>query len=130
MRAKPPRNRTRDTAARSRKASRKRLRSTAASSQTPALTSVRSVALPSLTSWHERPLLPLKVASEIIGVSVASLYNFVDQGRLRFRQLGGRTLVDTKSLMALVDNAEEWTPSDRGKEARAKRKQLARAALR
>lgn len=96
--------------------------------RTPAHAIVRVVA--PLSHWRERPLLPLKLASEVAGVSVASLYNFVDQGRLRFRQLGGRTLVETKSLIALVDSAEEWAPSDRGKEARAKRKELARAALR
>ena len=112
------------------KAVRKARRPFTAPAQTPPAVVALSAALPSMTSWRERPLLPLKLASEIVGVSVASLYNFVDQGRLRFRQLGGRTLVETKSLIALVDNAEEWKPSDRGKEARAKRKELARAALR
>lgn len=86
--------------------------------------------MPAHTSWRERPLLPLKLASEIIGVSVASLYNFADQGRLNFRQLGGRTLVETKSLIALADGATKWKSSDRGKQARAKRREVARAALR
>lgn len=81
------------------------------------------------TSWRDRPLLPLKLASEIVGVSPASLYRFADEGRLRFRQLAGRTLVDTKSLIALADGAVDWKPQSRGKEARAKRKNIERFAL-
>ena len=38
-------------------------------------------------------------------------------------------MVQTKSLVALLDKAETWTANDRGKEARAKRKEIARAAL-
>jgi hypothetical protein len=71
----------------------------------------------------------LKVASEIAGVSAASLYRFSDEGRLKFRELGGRTLVDTNSLIALISSAKDWAPRDRGKEARAKRKEIARASL-
>ena len=81
------------------------------------------------TLWRDRPLLPLKIASEVVGVSVASLYRFADEGRLKFRQLAGRTLVDTKSLVALADSAADWAPQSRGKEARAKRKSIERSAL-
>jgi hypothetical protein len=80
------------------------------------------------TPWRERPLLPLKVASEVIGVSVASLYRFADEGRLRLRTLAGRTLADTKSVIALADSATDWKPTNRGKEARAKRSEAARSA--
>jgi hypothetical protein len=71
----------------------------------------------------------LKVASEIAGVSPASLYRFSDEGTLKFRELAGRTLVETKSLIDFIDSAKAWAPRDRGKEARAKRKEIARAAL-
>ncbi|WP_156041775.1 helix-turn-helix domain-containing protein [Bradyrhizobium sp. URHD0069] len=81
------------------------------------------------TPWRERPLQPMKVAAELCGVSIASLYRFSDEGRLVLRRLGGRTLVETKSLIALIESAEDWTPYDRGKEARAKRKEIARAAM-
>ena len=81
------------------------------------------------TPWRDRPLLQLKTASEIAGVSPASLYRFSDEGRLKLRELGGRTLVDTKSLIALIDSAKDWTPKNRGGEARAKRKEVARTAL-
>jgi hypothetical protein len=81
------------------------------------------------TPWQDRPHLQLKVASEIIGLSIASLYNFSDQGKLRLRELGGRTLVETESFKALIKTAKDWTPKNRGQEARAKRKEIARAAL-
>lgn len=81
------------------------------------------------TPWRDRPLHTMKTAAELCGVSIASLYRFSDEGRLTLRRLGGRTLVDTKSLIALIESAENWTPYDRGKEARAKRKEIARAAL-
>jgi hypothetical protein len=87
-----------------------------------------AIAVPQ-TPWRERPLQTMKVAAELCGVSIASLYRFSDEGRLTLRRLGGRTLVETKSLIALVDSAAAWTPYDRGKEARAARKTAARAAL-
>jgi hypothetical protein len=85
---------------------------------------------PAYTPWRDRPFLQLKTASEIVGVSVASLYNFSDRGELKLREFGGRTLVDTKSLIALIETAADWVPKNRGSEARAKRKEIARAAFR
>jgi hypothetical protein len=82
-----------------------------------------------ITPWRDRPFLQMKAASEIVGVSVASLYNFSDSGKLKLREFGGRTLVDTKSLIALIETAKDWTPKNRGQEARAKRKVIARAAF-
>jgi len=80
------------------------------------------------TPWRDRPLLPLKTAGEIVGVSPASLYRFADEGKLKLRTLAGRTLVDTQSLIALAESASDWTPKDRGKEARARRAEIARLA--
>lgn len=85
--------------------------------------------LPAYTPWRDRPFLQMKAASEIVGVSVASLYKFSDAGRLKLREFGGRTLVDTKSLVELVETAADWTPKNRGAEARAKRQEVARAAF-
>lgn len=80
--------------------------------------------------WRERPLLPLKTASEVAGVSPSSLYRFSDEGRLKLRELAGRTLVDTQSLIALIDSAADWSPRNRGAEARARRKEIASANFR
>ena len=73
------------------------------------------------TRWQDRPLLSLQLASEIAAISAASLYRFADEGRLSLRRLAGRTLVETGSLIELLNSAEPWKPSQRGKEARAKR---------
>jgi hypothetical protein len=80
------------------------------------------------TPWRERPLQSLQTASEIAGISVASLYRFASEGRLTFKRLAGRTLVETKSLIALVNSAEDWTPSSRTEKARETRVERARAA--
>jgi hypothetical protein len=39
------------------------------------------------------------------------------------------TRADTKSLIALIDSAADWTPKNRGGEARQKRAAVARMAL-
>jgi hypothetical protein len=73
------------------------------------------------TRWQDRAMLSLQLAAEIAGISVASLYRAAGEGRLHLRRLEGRTVVVTASLIELLNAAEVWTPSDRGKEARAKR---------
>lgn len=78
--------------------------------------------------WRNTAYIPVSRASEIAGVSTTSLYNMNEAGRLEFKRLAGRTLVTTKSLIALLDSAEDWTPSDRGRHARRARIQRARAS--
>lgn len=78
--------------------------------------------------WRERPLHSLQSASELAGVSVASLYRFEREGRLAFRRLGGRTLVETDGLVSLIESAEKWSPSDRAAIAVLSRSASARAA--
>jgi hypothetical protein len=90
----------------------------------PASEHVAPRALP----WQQTAQLPLSRASEIAGVSTSSLYALEAQGKLTFRRLAGRTLVSTPSLISLIESSEPWKPSERGKEARATRKERARAA--
>ena len=78
--------------------------------------------------WQKRPLQTMKTAAELSGVSIASLYRFSDEGRLVLRRLNGRTLAETRSLIALIKSAEVWTASDRSKTPNAKRRQNACAA--
>ena len=73
------------------------------------------------TRWQDRTRLSMQVASEISALSVASLYKAADAGGLVLVRQYGRTLVDTPSLIEFMKRAEPWTPSYRGKEARAKR---------
>lgn len=72
--------------------------------------------------WREKPFLPLKVASDIVGLSIGSLYKYEKDGALKFQILGGRTMVNTQSLIALVDAAVEYTPRNVAVKARAARK--------
>ncbi|MBR1124515.1 helix-turn-helix domain-containing protein [Bradyrhizobium lablabi] len=73
-------------------------------------------------------MLQLKIAAEIAGVSPATLYRFADEGKLTLREFGGRTLVATESLILLLNTAKAWTPRRRGEQARARRKEIARAS--
>ena len=79
--------------------------------------------------WQERPYQKLAVASEIAQVSEAALSKAEKDGLLTFVRLAGRTLVETASLIAFISRAEPWTASSRGAAARAKRAEVARAAL-
>lgn len=81
------------------------------------------------TSWRDTARLPLKKTAHILGISVASVYRLNSEGRLEFRRLAGRTLVVTAGVAALVDSDEDqWTPSSKGVQARAKRAEIAKAA--
>lgn len=80
--------------------------------------------------WYQRRFIHLRTASEVSGRSVPGLYADAKAGKLKFRDLGGRTVVEVESLIALMDAAPNWTPRDRGKEARAARKRAVSGALR
>lgn len=76
--------------------------------------------------WRETAYLSMQIGGAVVGVSVTSMYRFAEEGKLKLRTLAGRTLIDTKSLIALIDGAEDWKPTNRGAEARAKRREIAR----
>lgn len=79
--------------------------------------------------WRERAFLPLPIASQVIGLSTATLYNMESAGKIEFRRVGGRTLVTTESLIRLVENAERQAPRvERTAKARAARSSCARAS--
>ncbi|TXN04968.1 hypothetical protein FV222_07060 [Methylobacterium sp. WL103] len=80
--------------------------------------------------WRDRPYQQLGTASEIAQISEGALYAAEKNGLLTFVRLAGRTLVETASLVAFLDRAEPWTPSERGAAGRAKRAEIARSALR
>jgi hypothetical protein len=70
----------------------------------------------------------MKTASEILGLSPASLYRLAHDGRLKLKKLEGRTLVETKSLIAVVESASDWTPATRTAKANEARKAQAAAS--
>lgn len=80
------------------------------------------------TLWRDRPLLSMQVASEVAGVSRGSLYRLAAENRLQLKKLAGRTLVDTPSLIAILDSAEAWTASPCTAKAVAARGERARAS--
>jgi hypothetical protein len=83
---------------------------------------------PTNIPWQQIPHQTMQDAGRIASLSPASLYRYAAEGRLKLRRLAGRTLVDTQSLIALIESAEEWTPSDRAEKARITRVERARAA--
>ncbi|WP_315918639.1 helix-turn-helix domain-containing protein [Mesorhizobium sp. SP-1A] len=78
------------------------------------------------TPWRDRPFLSIAFAADLLGVSRAFLYRMEKEGRLRFGRLAGKTLVKTDSLLHLIDNVEDWRPSERGAAGRAARTALVR----
>lgn len=85
-----------------------------------------TISAPAL-SWRDAPFLRMKNASEILGLSVASLYRLAHDGRLKLKKLEGRTLVETKSLIAVVESASDWTPAPKTTKATEARR--ARSAV-
>ncbi len=81
-----------------------------------------------LPNWREAPQVGIPDAAAILGLSAASIYSFAAQGRLKLMKLGGRSLVDVSSLIALLDTREPWTPSTKPRAAQEARG--ARAAAR
>jgi hypothetical protein len=77
---------------------------------------------PDRNAWRKTEHQTLQAASQIAGVSVTSLYRAQNEQRLHFKRLCGRVVVTTESLIELVDSAEDWQPSGKGKEARAARR--------
>lgn len=90
----------------------------------------KSPKAPDRLPWQERPYQQMRIASEIAQISEAGLYKAEKDGLLTFVRLAGRTLIETQSFIAFLNRAEPWTPSARGAEARARRIEVARAALR
>lgn len=62
--------------------------------------------------WQHRPLLPLRVAGELLGVGKSSLYRLRASGQLTFAKIGGKTYIKTPSLLDYFETSEEW-PADK-----------------
>ena len=72
-------------------------------------------------SWRLSEFHSVKRTAEILGLSTASVYALETGGKLEFRRVAGRVLVTTASLAAVVDGAEPWAASTRGRAGRAAR---------
>lgn len=69
--------------------------------------SVSSAKTTSNIIWSDKPLLPLRTAADLLGISRSGLYRLQASGKLTFCKLGGRTVVKTKSLISYLDTIEE-----------------------
>jgi hypothetical protein len=64
--------------------------------------------------WRERPVLTMEAAAELLGCSRAKVYDIAaPKGDIRLKKLNGRTLVETASLIAHLERAEDFVPSGR-----------------
>lgn len=83
---------------------------------------------PDAIPWQKRPFLRIDLAIELTGLSRSTLYRLAGKGEITLRRLGGRVVVETAGVRALLDGAEVWRPSNRGAAARAAAAQARRAA--
>jgi excisionase family DNA binding protein len=70
---------------------------------------VPAVNTASTVPWFQKPVLPLRVASEVLGVSRSSLYRLQASGKLTFSRIGGKTVVRTSSVTAYLEAIEDWS---------------------
>jgi excisionase family DNA binding protein len=71
-------------------------------SESPHVDAVAQQTVPHPGAPGERVSYTLQNASEVIDLSIATLRRLNKAGRLRFIKVGGRTLVDARSLHALI----------------------------
>jgi excisionase family DNA binding protein len=62
------------------------------------------------TRWRENPFQTIARTSEIRGCSRSQIYAHLKEGELTAVRLGGKTLVTTESLDALLATARPWSP--------------------
>jgi len=74
-------------------------------------------------SWRDLPYQTVANAARIGGCSPAKIYAYLHFGDLRAVKLGGKTLIETGSLVALLSRATRWQ-SDRIRVAAANKRRL------
>jgi hypothetical protein len=60
--------------------------------------------------WQQIPHHPIQRTAGILGCSASQVYNRLNDGQLKGITLGGRTLVTTESILALLAEAKPWVP--------------------
>ncbi len=69
--------------------------------------------------WAQKPLLPLRVAADLLGISRSGIYRLQASGKLTFAKVGGKTVVKTHSLIGYLETIEEWPAGEQGRGAKA-----------
>lgn len=72
-----------------------------------------------VTPWAQRPLLPLRVAADLLGISRSGLYRLQASGKLTFGKVGGKTVVKTSSLISYLETIEEWPAGEQSRNVKA-----------
>jgi hypothetical protein len=60
--------------------------------------------------WQQIPHQPVQRTAGILGCSPSQVYNRLNDGQLKGVTLGGRTLVTTESILALLAEVKPWLP--------------------
>jgi hypothetical protein len=60
--------------------------------------------------WRDIPLQTIQRTAQILGCAPSSIYSLLKTGKLSAVSLGGKTLIPTKSINALIRTAKPWTP--------------------
>jgi hypothetical protein len=68
--------------------------------------------------WTQIPHHPIQRAAGILGCSPSQVYSRLNDRGLKGVTLGGRTLVTTESIVALLAEAKPWVP-DKGRVLKA-----------
>ena len=78
--------------------------------------------------WRDVPHHPVPRAAAILGVSTSQVYKLEHAGRLHAVKSAGKVQITTKSIIAVQDTAELWTPDAsrvaKANEARLKTRQI------
>ena len=84
-------------------------------------------------NWRDLPGLPVNQASEVLGGSTARTYKLLHEGKLVAIRIAGKVIVKVASIVALLDQAEQWTAdptiAERSRKAQATRQEQRRLRL-
>lgn len=53
--------------------------------------------------WVQKPILPLRVAADLLCISRSSLYRLRADGKVTFTRVGGKSVVRTASIVAYLE---------------------------
>ena len=56
--------------------------------------------------WVQKPILPLRVAADLLCISRSGLYRLRADGKLHFAKVGGKAVVKTPSLIAYLEEID------------------------
>jgi excisionase family DNA binding protein len=58
--------------------------------------------------WHEKPVLPLREAAEVLGISRSGIYRLQAAGKITFAHIGSKVVVKVPSIIAYLKSVDAW----------------------